>query len=74
MLAEVATLLADRPDAVSDAIWNEAAKKFEEKGLPVTLLMIAPTNLFIRLNAITKEQAGATLELNGLNPGSDNRD
>ncbi len=59
-LAEAATRLADRADAVPDAIWNEAASHFDEKGLAAIILMIATTNLFNRLNATIKEQAGAT--------------
>ncbi|GHO57479.1 carboxymuconolactone decarboxylase family protein [Ktedonobacter robiniae] len=59
-LAEAATRLADRADAVSDEIWNEAAKHFDEKGLSAIILMIATTNLFNRLNATIKEQAGAS--------------
>ncbi|GHO68024.1 alkyl hydroperoxide reductase AhpD [Ktedonobacter sp. SOSP1-52] len=59
-LAEAATRLADRADAVSDEIWNEAAQHFDEKGLSAIILMIATTNLFNRLNATIKEQAGAS--------------
>ena len=58
-LAEAATRLADRPDAVSDEIWDEAARHFDEKGLSAIILMIATTNLFNRVNATIKEQAGA---------------
>jgi AhpD family alkylhydroperoxidase len=36
------------------------ANHFEEKGLAAIILMIATTNLFNRLNATIKEQAGAT--------------
>jgi len=59
-LAEAATRLADRADAVPDSIWDEAANHFDEKGLAAIILMIATTNLFNRLNATIKEQAGAT--------------
>jgi AhpD family alkylhydroperoxidase len=59
-LAEAATRLADRADAVTDSIWDEAANHFDEKGLAAIILMIATTNLFNRLNATIKEQAGAT--------------
>lgn len=58
-LAEATTRLADRADAVSDEIWNEAAKHFDEKGLAAIIIMIATTNLFNRLNAPIREQAGA---------------
>ena len=59
-LTEAATRLADRPDAVPDEIWDEATEHFDEKGLAAIILMIATTNLFNRLNATIKEQAGAT--------------
>lgn len=58
-LAEAATRLADRADAVSDEIWEEAANHFDEKGLAAIIIMIATTNLFNRLNATIREQAGA---------------
>ena len=58
-LAEAATRLADRADAVPDEIWDEATNHFDEKGLAAIILMIATTNLFNRLNATIKEQAGA---------------
>jgi len=58
-LAEAATRLADRPDPVPDEIWNAAAAYYDEKGLAALVLMIAVTNLFNRLNATTKQVAGA---------------
>ena len=57
-LAEAVTRLADRADAVSDEIWDEATKYFDEKGM-AAIIMIATTNLFNRLNAPIREQAGA---------------
>ncbi len=57
-LTEAATRLADQPDAVSDEIWNEAARHYDEKGLAAIVLMIATTNLFNRLNATTRQMAG----------------
>ena len=58
-LAEAATRLADRADAVSDEIWEEAARHYDEKALASLILMIATTNLFNRLNATTRQIAGA---------------
>ena len=58
-LSLAATRLADRADAVPDEIWDEATHHFDEKGLAAIVLMIATTNLFNRLNATIKEQAGA---------------
>jgi AhpD family alkylhydroperoxidase len=58
-LAESVTRLADRPDAVSDAVWDEAAKHYDERGLAALVLYIATTNLFNRLNAATRQTAGS---------------
>jgi AhpD family alkylhydroperoxidase len=58
-LAESVTRLADRPDPVPDEVWNEAAKHFDEKQMAGLVLWIATTNLFNRLNATTKQPAGA---------------
>jgi len=58
-LAEAATRLADRPDPVPDEIWDAAADHYDEKQLAAIILMIAVTNLFNRLNATTRQIAGA---------------
>ncbi|MEV6032792.1 carboxymuconolactone decarboxylase family protein [Nonomuraea sp. NPDC052116] len=57
-LAEASTRLADRDDAVSDEIWNNAADHFDEQQLASILLMTAVTNLFNRLNAPIRQVAG----------------
>ncbi|MFF3247683.1 carboxymuconolactone decarboxylase family protein [Streptomyces sp. NPDC002870] len=59
-LTEAATRLADRPDAVSDSIWDDAADHYDEQQLAAIILMIGVTNLFNRLNATTRQPAGAT--------------
>ena len=58
-LAESMTRLADRPDPVPDHVWEEAAKHFDEKQMAGLVLWVATTNLFNRLNATTKQPAGA---------------
>jgi AhpD family alkylhydroperoxidase len=58
-LAEAATRLADRPDPVPDEIWDAAADHFDEKQLAGIVLMIGVTNLYNRLNATTRQVAGA---------------
>ncbi|MFD7558546.1 MULTISPECIES: carboxymuconolactone decarboxylase family protein [unclassified Streptomyces] len=58
-LAEAATRLADRPDAVNDEVWDTAATYFDEKQLAAIILMIGVTNMFNRLNATTRQIAGA---------------
>ena len=56
-LAEYATRLADRADAVPDEIWDEAAKHFDEKQLAAIVLWIATTNFFNRINVTTRQPA-----------------
>jgi alkylhydroperoxidase family enzyme len=58
-LTEAATRLADHPDPVPDEIWDAAADHYDEKGLAAIVLMIGVTNLFNRLNATTRQVAGA---------------
>ena len=58
-LAEAATRLADRADAVSDEVWDAAADHFDEQQLASILLMIAVTNMFNRLNAPVRQPAGS---------------
>jgi len=58
-LAESMTRLADRPDPVPDEVWDEAAKHFDEKQMAGLVLWVSTTNLFNRLNATTKQPAGA---------------
>jgi AhpD family alkylhydroperoxidase len=58
-LGEAATRLADRADPVPDAIWDEAARHYDEKGLAALVLWIAVTNVFNRLNVSTGQLAGA---------------
>jgi AhpD family alkylhydroperoxidase len=57
-LAESVTRLADRPDAVPDDVWDEAAKYYDERGLAALVTYVATTNLFNRLNAATRQTAG----------------
>ena len=56
-LAEYATRLADKADAVPDEIWDEAAKHFDEKQLAAIVLWIATTNFFNRINVTTRQPA-----------------
>ena len=56
-LAEHATRLADRPDAVPDEVWEDAATHFPERELAGLVLWIATTNLFNRINVATRQPA-----------------
>jgi AhpD family alkylhydroperoxidase len=58
-LAEATTRIADEPEAVSDEIWDEAAKHYDEKKLGSLVLWIALTNLFNRVNVTTRHVAGS---------------
>ncbi|MEU3252324.1 carboxymuconolactone decarboxylase family protein [Streptomyces sp. NPDC006997] len=58
-LAEAATRLADRPDPVSDDVWDGAATHYDETQLAAIVLMVGVTNLFNRLNATTRQTAGS---------------
>lgn len=57
-LAEAATRIADRADPVSDAVWEEASRYYDEQGLAALVLMIALTNLFNHINATIRQPAG----------------
>ncbi len=57
-LAEAVTRLADRADPVPDAIWEEASRHYDEKGLAAIILMIAMANLFNRVNVTVRQVAG----------------
>jgi AhpD family alkylhydroperoxidase len=59
-LAEAATRLSDRADAVSDEIWEDATRYYDEQQLASLILWIATTNFFNRLNATIREPAGTT--------------
>ncbi|HSC30991.1 MAG TPA: carboxymuconolactone decarboxylase family protein [Gemmatimonadaceae bacterium] len=57
-LTEAGTRLADRSDAVPDALWNEAAQYYDEKGLTALVIAIAAINTWNRLNVMTRQAAG----------------
>jgi AhpD family alkylhydroperoxidase len=61
-LTEAVTRLADTDgDAVPDAVWDDAADHFDEKGLAAIITMIATTNFFNRINATVRQPAGSSL-------------
>jgi len=57
-LTEAATRIADRPDAVSDEVWNEAARHYDEASLAALLIQIALINTFNRINVPIRQVAG----------------
>jgi AhpD family alkylhydroperoxidase len=58
-LAECVTRLADRPDAVPDAVWDDAADHYDEKELSSLLVSIGAINVWNRLNAATRLPVGS---------------
>jgi len=57
-LTEAVTRLSDRSDPVPDAVWDEAARHYDERGLATLLLSISATNVWNRLNVSTRQIAG----------------
>ncbi|SDW52953.1 carboxymuconolactone decarboxylase family protein [Lysobacter enzymogenes] len=58
-LTEALTRISDRPEPVSDDVWNEAAHHYDEKALSALLLAIANINVWNRLNVAVRQPAGA---------------
>jgi AhpD family alkylhydroperoxidase len=58
-LAEAATRLSDRADAVPDEVWDEAARHHDEPALAALVLNIALINCWNRINATTQQVAGS---------------
>ena len=58
-LAEAVTRVADRGDPVSDDVWAEASRHYDEQGLSALLIAISAVNVWNRLNAATRQVAGA---------------
>jgi AhpD family alkylhydroperoxidase len=58
-LAECCTRLNDRSDAVPDEVWAEAVKHYDQEAIATLVLAIATVNLWNRLNAATRQVAGA---------------
>jgi AhpD family alkylhydroperoxidase len=57
-LAEAMTRIADRPDPVSDELWDEAARHYDEAQLASLVLAIATINTWNRLNVATRQITG----------------
>ena len=58
-LAEAATRLSDRAEAVSDEVWNEAARHYDEAALSALVIQIGLINFWNRINAATRQMAGS---------------
>ncbi|GLZ77649.1 alkyl hydroperoxide reductase AhpD [Actinorhabdospora filicis] len=58
-LGEELTRIADRPEGVTDAVWDEAAKHFDEKQLQGLVTSIAAINVWNRMNVAVRQMAGS---------------
>ena len=58
-LAETVTRVADRGDPVPDEVWERASAHYDEQGLSALLIAITAVNVWNRLNAATRQVAGA---------------
>jgi AhpD family alkylhydroperoxidase len=56
-LTESATRIADQPDAVPDAIWNQAKAHYPEKALALLIVHIGLINFFNRINVTIRQPA-----------------
>jgi AhpD family alkylhydroperoxidase len=59
-VTEAATRLADRPGSVTDDIWTEAARHYDDKQLGALVLMVALSNFFNRINTTLRIPAGTS--------------
>ncbi|MFE1950104.1 MULTISPECIES: carboxymuconolactone decarboxylase family protein [Streptomyces] len=57
-LAEAGTRIADAAGGVSDEVWENAAKHYDEDQLAALVSLIALINTYNRLNVITQQPAG----------------
>ena len=57
-LTEAVTRLADREDPVPDAVWDEAARHYNERALASLVIAITTANVWNRLNVATRQIAG----------------
>lgn len=57
-LTEAVTRIADRPEAVSDELWAEVSKHYDEQGLAALLIAISAINVWNRLNVATRQVTG----------------
>lgn len=57
-LTEAGTRLADKSEPVPDAVFDEAAKHYDERALAALIICIATINTWNRLNVISGQEAG----------------
>lgn len=57
-LTEAVTRIADRPESVTDDIWADVERHYDEKARAALTLSIAQINLWNRLNVTVRQMAG----------------
>ncbi len=57
-LTEAATRISDNSDPVTDEIWDEAARYYDEKALAQLIVHIGGINVWNRFNVVTRQVAG----------------
>ena len=57
-LTEAVTRMADTPEPVPDAVWDEAARHYDETQLAALVMSIGLINLWNRTNVATRQVAG----------------
>ena len=57
-LAEAGTRVADGAGGVSDEVWTNAAKHYDEGQLMTLVILVSLMNTVNRLNIITRQPAG----------------
>ena len=57
-LAEEGTRIADAAGGVSDEVWANAAKHYDDEQLAALVAVIAVINTYNRINVITRQPAG----------------
>jgi len=58
-LTEALTRISDRPDPVSDEVFEQAAEHFDEQALAALLIEIAAINVWNRFNVAVRTPAGS---------------
>ncbi len=64
-LAEEATRLSDRGEAVPDEVWDEAARHYEPEVLAALVVTISTINAWNRISVTTRKVAGTLRSQNG---------
>ena len=57
-LTDALTRVSDRPDPVSNQVWTEAARNYDEPALAALVIAIANINVWNRLNIAVRQPAG----------------